>query len=191
VNEAPVLPAEEARDEVDRSQSCPDQQTLAREAEDEVVARALGGRADERVVVRVAANDAMHDHGVGRLDALAVLGHVGDTEFGPLVDARLAPKLQGRLLIGRRQLDVHGRGGPGPQELGLDGAHAAADLEDGRALEPSFPQEVDHQPGRLVQALPPVSLRVTAGRPLTEQLLVPARRRAAAHPARMRASSAL
>ena len=123
-------PEQGARDDVAR-----------RVREDDRLPRLLGRRAEQPLVVRIAADDAVEDDDVGRLRA--VRGEVADVPLHALCDARLPGELRGDLLVARRQLDHRRVRGARLQQLDLDGADAASRLEDAPALDPLLAHGVD------------------------------------------------
>ncbi len=86
------------------------------------------GLADKALVVRVTANDAMHEDDV-RVAESAVVREVTDLPVDALRDACLVRELRGCRLVTRRVLDVHSSLSAGREQLELDRPHAAADLE--------------------------------------------------------------
>ena len=109
----------------------------AREAHDQVPVRPLRGRADEPVVVRVAADDPMHDDRVRLVREGGGLHDVAETAVDALLEPALARQRGRLLLVLRRELEVRRPGRAGLEELDLDRTDAAADLDDGP---PSMPR---------------------------------------------------
>src|SRR4029453_13931963 len=85
------------------------------------------------------------------------------------------------LVIGGRELEVDGAGGAPLQELDLDLADSAADLEDGRALDPPLLEKRNHPPRRLVEPLLSIALRGSPGEAWREEPVTAARIAAARH----------
>ena len=65
--------------------------------------------------------------------------------------------------IRSRCVDVDGGRGPGAQQLMVDRADAATDVEDGPALETIRRQSVDQGPGQSRRPIPPVGPKVLCG----------------------------
>jgi hypothetical protein len=194
MNEAPVLPPERTRDEVDQPHERAARQALAWEAHDQVTPRPLGRPADERFRIGVTADHAVHDHRVGRLHVLAVGGNVVHPVVPAVLETRLAHERARLRFPVRRELDVHGPGSAGLQELDLERADTAADLEHGRSLDTARAKEVDDPLLVVSEPFPAVTAGLSPRRLLTEERVVAARNvAAAAHVtyATMRASRTL
>ena len=107
-------------------------------AEDHEVPRVVGGRRQQPLVVRVAADDSVEDDHVGRLDVVALDGDVAEEPHGLALESRLAKERLRFVVVGRRELEVHGGGRAAPQQLDLDLTHTAADLEHRGPREPTL-----------------------------------------------------
>jgi hypothetical protein len=104
----------------------------------------VGGRAQQALIVWVAAHDPVQHHQVGRRHCPRVLGEI----VNPPVEAPLDPCLFGergcRLLVGGGELQVLGPSRTRLQQLDLDLADAPADLQDAGSLDAQRSQELDH-----------------------------------------------
>src|SRR5687767_13412443 len=113
----------------------------------------------------------MHDHCVGRPDFLAVGCDVVHAVLPAVFETRLADEATRLFLPVRGELDVDGPVGTGLQQLDLERADAAADLEDGRSFQTARAEEV-HDPRLVVaEALLPVTASLSPSRLLPEELL--------------------
>src|SRR5262245_33563938 len=101
-----ILPTKEPGTEVDHAEADADQPATPGKAHDEGPLRPLGRRADEGVVVRVAADDSVHDDSVCRRNVAAVGGDVRHDVLGAALNSGVAPELTRYLLVVRRKLDV-------------------------------------------------------------------------------------
>src|SRR5204862_6192110 len=72
--------------------------------------------------------------------------------LGPLLEPGLAQELERLVVVAGRELEVHGLRGAALQQLDLDLADTAADLEDARSLDAAPLEEVDHLLRGLVEA---------------------------------------
>src|SRR5207237_3151433 len=106
---------------------------------------------------------------------------VAEPPLDPCLETRLAKQLRGERLVLRRELDVRRVGGAGLQELELDRAGSAADLEHRIALDASAGEEVDDPPCRAVEPAPPVPADVAPRGPLAEDPPVAGRCAATRH----------
>src|SRR6266511_3712314 len=104
----------------------------------------------QQLIVWVAADDAVEYDHICRLDTLPISGDVMKPPFCPVLEPCLAEKPGGFFVVCRRELEVHGPGGAPPQQLDLDLAHAAADLEHGRILDSAPNEEFDDPPGSVI-----------------------------------------
>ena len=103
--------------------------------------------------------------------------------LGTAFETVLPQQLRRLLVVAGRQLEVHRARGAALEQLDLDLADAAADLEHGRALEAARLEERDHPPRRLVETALAVPLRHPARELLVEEAVAPARVAAAGHAA--------
>ena len=109
----------------------------------------LCGLADERVDVGIAAHDAMHHDDVVGLD----LRHdeVADAPLDAARDAALGDQLGRRVLVTARELDVRRSVGARGEQLQLDPADPAADVEDGcSAYVPGKPDQIARRAAKAV-----------------------------------------
>ena len=121
-----------------------------------------------------------HDD-VGCLDAV---GLDRDVVYAPLctvLECRLAQEPLRLLVVRRRELQVHGAGGTALQQLDLDLAHAAADLEHGCTLNAMQLEKLDHPPRRSIKSSLSIARRHAASKPRREQLVTTARIAASGH----------
>jgi hypothetical protein len=77
------------------------------------------------------------------------------------------------------------------EQLDLDLADAAADLEHARSRDSALLEELDHPPGGLVETALAVALRHPAGEPGTEELVTASRVAAARHGSARRSSGSV
>jgi hypothetical protein len=130
------------------------------------------GLADESLVVRITANDTMHEDDVGVAES-AVLGEVTDLPVDALRDACFVRELRRRRLVTGRVLDVHGSLSAGLEQLELNGPDAAADLEHLRAGDSFGDERIDDPLRGRPQAPAPIALGVTTRHLLVEHVSVP------------------
>src|SRR5207253_8326637 len=88
--------------------------------------RVLGGRLEQPLVVRIAADDAVQDDEVGGLDRGRVGGDVVDPPLDLVLEPALAQQSRGFLVVPVRELEVEGVHCATLQPLDLDLADAAA-----------------------------------------------------------------
>src|SRR5207248_417148 len=112
--------------------------------------------ADERVYVRVAADDAVHDDDVVRIRRLR--DEVADAALDAVAQPALGEQLLRFLLVLAGELDVGGAFRAGGEQLELDRAHTAADLEHRRAGHVA--RELHEIAGSPAHAAPAVAPRV-------------------------------
>jgi hypothetical protein len=84
-------------------------------------------------------------------------------------------------LAGGGELQVLGPGRARLQQLDLDLADAAADLQDAGPLDADLLQELDHRPRGLIEAAFAVAVGEPAGEPLVEEAVIVSRGTAACH----------
>jgi AmiR/NasT family two-component response regulator len=128
--------------------------------------------ADEQLRIGVAADDAVHDDHVGGLDRCFLFGEVTVAPFDPRLGAGLCREGLSLLVVSVRQLDDHSPLRSVAQQLETEVADAAADLEHARTVD-AAPGELVNQTLRgLVEAVLPVSPRVPACLPRSEEPVV-------------------
>ena len=115
-------------------------------------------RVEKQLVVGIAADDAVEDDDVGCFDALGVGRDVVQAPIDARLQTRFAQEPSRVLVVAGRELEVDRPRGAPLEQLELDVADTAADLEDGGTLEPPAFEELDHAPRDLVEALRPVTL---------------------------------
>ena len=130
--------------------SHPHQPRIAREAEREHSPRLRGSRADQRRHVGIATDDAVEDHDVRGRRELRVGCDVPVAPVDPVREAGLLEQCPSVLLIRGRELHVRRTLGAGPQQLEVDRADAAADLQHGLSLPDA--DGIDETLSDLVQA---------------------------------------
>jgi hypothetical protein len=141
----------------------------------------LRGRSQEPLVVRVAADHPVeHDH-VERLDTLRIDGDVLQAPLRALLEPCLSQEPLRLPLVGWGELEVHCPDGAALQQLDLDLADAAADLEYGRTLDPALLEKLDDPPRRLVKTPLSVALRNAASKAGREEPVAAARIAATRH----------
>ena len=113
--------------------------------EDERLLRVRRRRAEQALVVRVAADDPVHHDDVGWLDAVRIRGDVVLAALDArLVDTGLAQQPASLALVGGRELEAHRVRRTTLEQLELDLADPAADLEHRSAVETRALQERHH-----------------------------------------------
>jgi AmiR/NasT family two-component response regulator len=112
----------------------------------------------------------MHDHDVGWIDLLLELDEVAVSPRNALPETvlRKQPRRLAVVLLG--ELDHRRVAGSGLEQLDLDRADAAPDLEHGGIGHAALSKPVDDDLGRPVEPLPPVAPSVTSSQALTEDL---------------------
>ncbi len=131
-----------------------------------------GSGADEQLRVGVAADDPVHDDHVSRLDGRLLLGEVAVAPLDPRLGPGLCREGLRLLVVAVRQLDDHGSLRSASEQLEIDRADAAADFEHARTVDAALGQ-LGHQPPRgLVEPVLPVSPRVPARLPGSEEAVV-------------------
>ena len=173
-------PVDEPEPGIDGVPADPDPPGLARKAQRQQPPGMERGRTNERLRVGIAADHAVHDHDVRRLDDVTNLDEVAVPADHPAFELVLREQAGRLLVVLRGQLD-HGRlPCTGLEELDVDRPDSAADLEHSRVRDPALGDPVDDPLRRLVEPLPTVAARVPTGLPLAEDPAVP-RSTAAAH----------
>lgn len=140
-------------------------------AEDERVPGVVRSGAEQPLVVRIAADDPVHDDHVGGLDARA-LREVVDAPVNPVSEPGFLGKPACLRLVGWRQLEVERSRRARLHELDSDLADAPADLEHARPGEPSLAQESGHALGGRVEPPAPVAVRSPPGEAPVEEARV-------------------
>jgi AmiR/NasT family two-component response regulator len=145
---------------------------IAREAQSQQPPSVQGSRSHERLRIRIAADHAVHHDDVGRVDLVLEFDEVAVASSHAALQAILREQ-RGRLpvvLLG--ELDHRRVACPGLQELDLDRADTAADLEHVCIRHPTLGQAVHDQTRGLVEPLAPVAARITPRQALAEDLPV-------------------
>src|SRR5947209_8699115 len=152
------LDAEDLEEQVGRRQAGADVQAAVGKGEDERLTRMIGRRGREAGHLRVAAEDAVEDDHVGRLHGVPPGGEVEDLALNLLGQPLVLQKLGRRTLVCGGQLDVDRPLQACLQQLDLDGAQPATDLEQRPALDAPILDRLRHLLGQRVEALLSVAL---------------------------------
>ena len=132
------------------------------------------GRTHERLGIRIATDDPVHDDHVGRLHPCFLLGEIPVLSLDPLLHALFARKDVRLFVVAARQLDDRRTLGAASQQIEVDRANASPDLQHRRACHASRRQLLDEPSACLVEALAPVAARIATGSALAEGLVVAA-----------------
>ena len=141
----------------------------------------LAAAVEEPLVVGVAADHPVQDHDVVRLDLVRADGEVELAAGQALGESRVGGEGAGIGVVGVDQLQVRGPGGAASEQLELQVADTATDLEHAGTLHPLLGQELDHAGGGAIQAALAVPAGEVPREAGTEQLVVPAWLTATAH----------
>src|SRR5258708_7557652 len=131
MNEGAEVGAVEPHEEVDGAQAGACVPPLLWIGQEQTPPRAFSSRTNKRVDIGVTTDNSVHDDDVVRFARLH--DEVADAALDAVADASLRRELQRLFLVLAGELDVGGSLGPGREQLELDRANTAADLEDGRA----------------------------------------------------------
>jgi hypothetical protein len=112
----------------------------------------VGGGAGQLGHVGVTTDDTVHDYDVRGLHLTVRLGKVHNPTLNAVTKSGLAQERPGSLFIGRGQLDVHRTGDPRPEKFDLDGANAAAHLEQRAADDAVLLQKLGDAPRGPIEA---------------------------------------
>ena len=107
---------------------------VARQDEAVEALRTLGRKPDQLVHVRIHVHHAVECHDVGRRDRLRELHEVAVSVRDSATEAAALALLTSRLEVGRGCVDAHRLGRASVEQLMLDRADPAADVEQRRAL---------------------------------------------------------
>src|SRR5436190_1528800 len=168
--EAAAAKAEKA---VDRHEAEAERAPFLRVREDEQPLGQVGGGPDERIGVRVAADDAVHDDDVVPRDVRAAPDEVADATLDAVGHPSFGGECGSGFLVAARELDVRRPLGAARQQLQPDCADAAADVEDARIA--GVPGELDDLARAAAQAVRAIPPCVALGGALTEHPPVVAR----------------
>src|SRR6266550_1021675 len=141
----------------------------------------LRSRAQQALVIRIAADDPVQHDDVGWLDAVGLCRDVVEAPLCTVLECRLAQEPLRLLVIRRRELQVQAAGGTALQQLDLDLTDAAADLEDGCTLDPTQLEKLDHPPRRSIKSSLSIARRHAASKPRREELVTTTRITASRH----------
>src|SRR5512132_2111812 len=149
------VPAEtatrETHDEVEADVESADTDAVWRIAEDEYLPCMIGSCREQPAIVAIAADDAVQDDDVCRLDGRWILGDVVEPAVNTLGDSGLEGERAGVVLVCGGELEVGGVGGARSEQLDLDLTDPAADLHDRRAIDAAIAEEIHHPAGGLVE----------------------------------------
>src|SRR5713101_2648717 len=175
------LPASHAQRRVREPQSDRGPPRPFRIAHNKQLARAIrcGARKPRHVVV--AANNAVHDHDISRLQLDGGIDKIHHLSIDAILQAGFPQKFLRNFLVRWRQLDARRAGRPGFQQLDLDGPDASTDFEHCPVLEAMSLDKLDDPSRRRIETLAPVAFRFTERGPLAEHPAVALRRTAVAH----------
>jgi hypothetical protein len=134
MGEHPELAAAEAKQQVLGSDDGPGHRVSWWVTEHELPAGVVGGYAEQRGAVRVAADDAVQDDDVGGFNCGGVRGDVNEAALHPVGRSCLGEQPGSLSVVGLRQLNVGVGRRAAPQQLELDLADPTADLQDSRVL---------------------------------------------------------
>src|SRR5262245_890972 len=115
-----------------------------------------------------------YDH-VRGLDPGRIGGDVVNAAIRPVGQAGLAQQLPGLVLVPGRELEVHRAGDAALEQLDLDRADSAADLEHRGVPDAPPLEEVHHLPSGLVEAALAVPPGEAGGEPGSGEAVAPAR----------------
>src|SRR5215207_1057559 len=114
----------------------------------------------------------MEDHDVGRFDRVRIRGDVVQPPVhASLVHTGLAQEPARLSLVRRRELEVHRARGAALEQLQLDLADAASDLQHGEVLDARALDERDDTGCRLVEPALAVALGHSPGEPRAEEVV--------------------
>src|SRR5439155_11311971 len=139
--------------------------------------RVRGSRPHEGVDVRVTADDAVHHDDVMHGNGLG--DEVRDSSLHPFLDPAFCQELGRRLLVAARELDVRCALCAALEQLQLDRADAAADVE--HACSADVARQVDERSGRAREPALPVALEIPCRELAAEEPAVVGWGAAAAH----------
>jgi two-component system, response regulator PdtaR len=122
----------------------------------------MGCGADEQLRIGVAADDAVHDDHVGGIDRCFLLGEVAVAPFDQRLGAGLGREGLGLLVVTVRQLDDHRSLRSAAEELEIEVADAASDLEHARTVNAALGELVHKPPRGRVEPALPVALRIAS-----------------------------
>ena len=133
-------------------------------AEDECLVRGVGRRAEQPLVVGVAADDAVQNDDVGGLDGCRIAAMSCSRRSTRSSSPASRASRAASAVVGRRELEVHRARGAALEQLELDLADAAADLEHrrpstARARRGSRPSAARSCRGRACGSAPPSAAR--------------------------------
>lgn len=153
-----------------------------RVAEYEKGLRVVGGRCQKPVIIGVTADYAVQHDDVRRLHVVRSGGDVHDAAVHAIAHPCLRGKLPGLGVVRVDQLEVGGGGRAAAEQLELDLAGAATDLQDGCAVDADAVKKVDDALLSGIQASTSVAARLVGGEARSEHVFTPAGVTAASHP---------
>jgi len=166
-----VEAAEQAGEPVLRAGGQPREARRAREAHQEDALGEARRRTEQLHALGRAAHHPVHDDDVGGLRCARVTQDVGHAEGAPLRHARLGGQFGREGRVGGHQLDHLALGRTTLEQLGLEGAHPAPQLQHARARQVGGAQHRQHAPFGAVEAAALVAPEVPGGHARVEQLL--------------------
>lgn len=89
----------------------------------------IGGRANERVCVRIATHHSLQHNDVRGRDGVGLAHEIAETPFHLVAEPSLADQLGSHVFVLRRELDIQRASRSVSQQLELYRANATADLE--------------------------------------------------------------
>jgi hypothetical protein len=117
-----------------------------------MAARVVGGGGEEPLVVGVAADDPVQDDDVGWWHGVGCGGDVDLATGDPVAHPGGSREVVRGGVVGVDELEVRGVSGSATEQLELDVADAASDLQDRRVGDAVVDDELGHPGGGLVQA---------------------------------------
>src|SRR5947209_3902034 len=134
---------------------------LAGNGDRHAVFRTATGRRGERVGVGVAADDAVEDHDVGGRNLFCLLSEICDVALDPVVHSMLLDECVGGGLVVVDDLDVGGVARSGFEQLDLQVADAAADLEHRAPVDSVLGERVTEPSGGAAETFAAVTAHVS------------------------------
>ena len=134
----------------------------------------VGGGADERLVVGVAADHPVQHDNVRRRELLRPLGEIEQTPVGTCVESVGVEQFGGVGVVRGRELHVHRSRNAGLKQLELDRPDPAANLQHRLPLDPTALNELDDPPRVAVQSLAAVAACITPSDTFIEELVAEA-----------------
>ena len=142
----------------------------------------VGRSGQKPVVIGITADDAMQYDDIRRLHVVRCGGDVHDLAIHAIAHPCLRGKLYSLSVIRVDKLEVSGRGRAAAEQLELNLAGAATDLQDGREIDADVVEKVNDALLSRIQATTPVTARLVGGEARPEHVFAPTGVTAASHP---------